>query len=99
MPKPLTLKPRRQAFLDGFSRSKRGNLWRHYRGLSLTVFRRQGDGWYAASLAFNKLAARKQFWMIQDGMLLAPTQAEEADWYRRQRMIQKQINAGCRRPV
>ena len=53
MPKPLTLKPRinRQDFEAGFSRSKRGNLWRHWRGLSLTVFRRPGDGWYSFAIA------------------------------------------------
>lgn len=38
-------------FRDGFKRSKRGNLWRNFRGLTLTVFRRAGDNWFAWSIA------------------------------------------------
>ena len=35
---------RRAGFLAGFRRSKRGNLWRHYEGRTLTVFRRDRGG-------------------------------------------------------
>jgi hypothetical protein len=30
-------------FQAGFKRSKRGNLWRHYEGLTLCVFKRDDD--------------------------------------------------------
>jgi hypothetical protein len=33
-------------FVAGFRRSKKGNLWRHFEGLTLTVFARRGDGFF-----------------------------------------------------
>jgi hypothetical protein len=42
---------RRSAFEACFRRSKRGNLWRKWEGLSVTVFRRPGGGWYGWSIA------------------------------------------------
>jgi hypothetical protein len=33
---------RREAFAKGFRRSRKGNLWREWQGLTVTVFRRAG---------------------------------------------------------
>ena len=41
----------REAFESGFRRSRKGNLWRQYEGLSISVFLRRGDGWYGWSVA------------------------------------------------
>jgi hypothetical protein len=38
-------------FEAGFRRSRKGNLWRNYRGLTVTIFQRSGDGYYAWSIA------------------------------------------------
>ena len=38
-------------FKAAFKRSHRGNLWRRYEGRTLTVFKREGDGRYAWSIA------------------------------------------------
>ena len=37
-------------FAAGFKRSRKGNLWHNYDGMTLTVFRRD-DGWYAWCIA------------------------------------------------
>ncbi len=37
-------------FQCGFRRSKRGNLWREYSGLTLTIFKRK-DGFYGWCIA------------------------------------------------
>lgn len=34
-----------------WKRSKRGNLWRNWQGMTLTIFKRKGDGYYAWSIA------------------------------------------------
>jgi hypothetical protein len=40
-----------EEFEDRWKRSRKGNLWKHWDGLTLTVFRREGDGWFAWSIA------------------------------------------------
>ncbi len=37
-------------FLDLFQRSKNHNLWRHWNGLCLTIFKRHMDGFYGWSI-------------------------------------------------
>lgn len=41
----------RAEFESGFKRSRKGNLWRNYEGLTLTIFRRRGDDYYGWSIA------------------------------------------------
>jgi hypothetical protein len=38
-------------FKAGFRRSKKGNLWRNYEGVTLTVFRRPWDGGFGWSIS------------------------------------------------
>lgn len=40
-------------FLDGFARSRKGNLWRHWGDLTLTIFSRRGS--YAYCIAGREL--------------------------------------------
>jgi hypothetical protein len=40
-------------FVAGFRRSKKGNLWRHFDGLTLTVFARRGDGFFGWCVCGN----------------------------------------------
>ena len=40
----------RDQFAAGFKRSKKGNLWRNYEGLTVVIFRRQGDDWFSWSI-------------------------------------------------
>jgi len=41
---------RRKVFIRGFERSKKGNLWRYFKGMTLSVFSRK-DAWFAWSIA------------------------------------------------
>jgi len=41
----------RADFESGFQRSKRGNLWRNYAGVTVTIFQRKGDGFFAWCIA------------------------------------------------
>jgi hypothetical protein len=41
---------RRDEFERGFRRSRKGNLWRHFEGMTLTVFGRD-DGFYGWCIA------------------------------------------------
>lgn len=48
VPAPRRMRSDRQVFVEGFRRSKRGNLWREYDGLTVTIFQRGPDwefGW------------------------------------------------------
>jgi hypothetical protein len=41
-------------FRTGWKLSKKGNLWRNYEGKTLSVFKREGDAYYAWSIADNE---------------------------------------------
>jgi hypothetical protein len=34
-----------------WKRSKKNNLWRNWQGMTLTIFKREGDGYFAWSIA------------------------------------------------
>jgi hypothetical protein len=59
-----------ELFLKGFERSKRGNLWRHYRGLNITVFER-GDGYYSWSIGSTDGVRFSPGWYEEEGDALA----------------------------
>jgi hypothetical protein len=44
----------RAEFEAGFRRSRKGNLWRNFEGLTATIFRRQGDDFFGWSIAGNE---------------------------------------------
>ena len=54
MPK-IPIRSARKDFMDKtiWQRSKKGNLWRHYGGMTLTIFEREGDGYYGWCLVEN----------------------------------------------
>ena len=41
----------REEFEAAFRRSRRGKLWRHWEGMTLTVFKRKGDGYFGWSIS------------------------------------------------